>query len=137
LKGDHTLLAGEKLSLILTVLPGLDLENALNQDWPRKKNFNSTVPESLNSLLENFSLILKPAPWKKNKRAESKELGFLSLFTDSRGNYWFSCSRGFHTALNESVASLEVLIDELGEHVDMEVKHKLNQAYRRLSEYLG
>ncbi|MDR2314286.1 MAG: ATP-dependent RNA helicase [Spirochaetaceae bacterium] len=137
LKGDHTILAGEKLSLILTVLPSLDLENALTQDWPRKKNFSSAAPESLNALVEKFSLILKPALWKKDKKAESKELGFLSLFTDSRGNYWFRCSRGFHTALNESIASLEALIDELGENVDRDLKHELNRAYRRLSDYLG
>ncbi|MDR2210675.1 MAG: ATP-dependent RNA helicase [Spirochaetaceae bacterium] len=134
---DHTLLGGEKLSLILTILPGLDLDKALVQDWPRKKNFNSAAADGLTALLKNLSLILQPALWKKNKKIQSKELGFIALFTDSQGNYWFRCSRGFHTALNESIASLEALIDELGEDVDMGLKHEVNQTYRRLSDYLG
>jgi len=80
--------------------------------------------------LENLA---KPIVWKKN----SKELGFLGLFTDGEGNYRFRASRGFHTCLNESLSSLESLIDELGEEVDLEQKHIVNQCYRRLSDYLG
>ncbi|MDR1142757.1 MAG: ATP-dependent RNA helicase, partial [Spirochaetaceae bacterium] len=38
---DYTLLAGEKLSLILTLLPALDLEGALTRTWPRKEKFYS------------------------------------------------------------------------------------------------
>jgi hypothetical protein len=53
------------------------------------------------------------------------------------GNYWFKCSRGFHTSLGESLASLETLIDELGEDVDVSSKHIVNQSYRRLSDLLG
>jgi hypothetical protein len=73
--------------------------------------------------------LVKPARWKKN----SKELGFLGLFTDGEGNYWLRCLRGFHTSLNESLASLEALIDEMGDDVDVEMKHVVNQAYRRLA----
>ena len=59
------------------------------------------------------------------------------MFTDGAGSYWFKCSRGFHTALNESLSSLESLIDELSENVDPERKEIVNQLYRRLSSYLG
>jgi hypothetical protein len=48
-------------------------------------------------------------------KQKSKELGFICLFTDGAGQYWFKCSRGFHTALNETNASLETLIDEASE----------------------
>jgi RNA helicase HrpA len=136
LNNTYTLLQGEKLSLILTLLPSLDLDGAAEREWPRKKHFDSGpgLPELLNEL----SLILAPAPWKsKAKGAGKKELGFLSLFTDGQGNYWFSCSRGFHTSLNESLASLESLIDELGEEVDVEIKHQVNSIYRQLSDYLN
>jgi hypothetical protein len=137
-EGNYTLLGGEKLSLILTLLPSLNWESARN--WPGKENFNSREPESLAALLEKLSLVLEPALWGKNKTGrerKSKELGFIALFTDGQGAYWFRCSRGFHTALNESIASLEALIDELGNDVDIEMKHEVNQAYRRLSDYLG
>jgi HrpA-like RNA helicase len=129
-KGKYTLLAGEKLSLILSLAPGLDVEGALNRRWPRKESFNSR--ENLSALLEYIPTLVNPAPWK-----EGKQLGFICLFTDGKGNYRFKCSRGFHTSLNESLASLESLIDEMGGEVDMEKKHIVNQTYRRLSGYLS
>jgi RNA helicase HrpA len=129
-KGRYTLLAGEKLSLILSLAPGLDVEGALNRRWPRKENFNSR--EKLSALLEYIPILVNPAPWKGGK-----ELGFICLFTDGKGNYRFKCSRGFHTSLNESLASLESLIDEMGDEVDAERKHIVNQTYRRLSDYLS
>jgi hypothetical protein len=137
--GKYSLLAGEKLSLILGLLPGIDMDGVLDRSWPRRENFEST-PESLGRLLDNLPLILRPAPWKHaDKKGDSRgrELGFIALFTDGKGSYWFRCSRGFHTSLNESIASLETLIDELGEDVDPQLKHIVNQTYRRLSDYLG
>jgi HrpA-like RNA helicase len=136
IKGKYTLLAGEKLSLILSLVPSLDIDGAPDRPWPRNKNFNSR--ENLPALLDQLPLILAPAPWKpQGKDQHKKELGFLCLFTDGTGNYWFKCSRGFHTSLNESLASVESLIDELGDDVDIGSKHIVNQTYRRLSEYLG
>jgi hypothetical protein len=130
-KKQFNLLAGEKLELILSLVPTLDVENAFTRSWPRKETFNSQ--NNLASLLNHLDDLAKPVTWKKN----SKELGFLGLFTDGEGNYWLRASRGFHTSLNESLSSLETLIDELGEEVDIEKKHIVNQCYRRLSDYLG
>ena len=127
--GIYTLLAGEKLSLILSLAPSLDADNALGRQWPRKKNFSFS--EDLPALLENMDNLVKPALWKKG----SREIGFLGLFTDGGGNYWLRCARGFHTSLNESIASLETLIGEMSENADLEVKHVINQTYRRLSDY--
>ncbi|MDR2608302.1 MAG: ATP-dependent RNA helicase [Treponema sp.] len=129
--GSYRLLAGEKLELILLLASRLDIDGALERDWPRKENFDSH--RDLDAILEQMDKLVNPAPWKKG----SRELGFISLFTDGEGHYWFRCSRGFHTSLNESVSSLEALIDELGEEVDIEKKHIVNQTYRRLSDYLS
>jgi hypothetical protein len=135
----YTLLAGEKLELILSLVPFIDVDGALDRRWPRKENFNSR--ENLSALLEELPKLVCPAAWKQRprgtERAAGKEMGFICLFTDGEGNYWFKCSRGFHTALNESLAALETLIDELGDEVDIEKKHIVNQIYRRLSDYLG
>jgi len=130
-KNQYNLLAGEKLSLLLSLAPVLDVDGAFSRKLPRKENFNSH--EKLSALINHLEDLAKPVIWKKN----SKELGFLGLFTDGDGNYWFRASRGFHTCLNESLSSLESLIDELGEEVDLEQKHVVNQCYRRLSDYLG
>jgi RNA helicase HrpA len=149
-EGEYTLLAGEKLDLILALAPSLDMEGVLERSWPRNGTF--CVRENLDALLRELPKLLNPAPWKQGRdgnRREgkagpagkpgraSKALGFICLFTDGEGNYWFKCSRGFHTGLNESLSSLETLIDELGEDVDVGKKHIVNQAYRRLSDYLG
>jgi len=125
------LLEGEKLELILALAPILDIKNVFSRKWPRKINFNSM--ENLAELLNHLDDLARPVIWKKG----SKDLGFLGLFTDGEGNYWLRASRGFHTSLNESLSSLESLIDELGDEVDIEQKHTVNQCYRRLSDYLG
>ncbi|MDR1419335.1 MAG: ATP-dependent RNA helicase [Treponema sp.] len=129
--GRYTILEGERLSLILSLAPSLELEGALARTWPRKDIFNST--DNPGALVEHLEDLLRPALWKKG----GNDLGFIALFSDGEGNYWFRCSRSFHTAINESLASLEALIDELGEDIDIEKKHIVNQAYRRLSDYLG
>ena len=135
-KGQFSLLAGEKLELILSLAPTLDVEGAFSRSWPRKENFNSE--ENLAALLDHMDSLVRPVVWKKG----SKELGFLGLFTDGDGNYWFRASRGFHTSLNESISSLDTLIGELAssgslEAAAIEQKHIVNQCYRRLSDYLA
>jgi HrpA-like RNA helicase len=131
--GEHTILGGEKLSLILRIAGGLDLSGALTRKWPRKERFEPARNlQSLAALTEALPLILAPVLWKTGR----KELGFLSL-TENSGVYRFTVSRGFHTALNESLASIETLIDDLDEDASLDLKHAVNQCYRRLSDLLG
>ena len=130
----YTLLKGEKLSLIIKLLPVLNPAEALQKTIPAGKIFNSG--EDLDKLLEQLPELLKTTPWKK-QAAKNGELGFTCLLNDGYGNYRIKCSRKFYTSLNESIASLETLIDELGEDVDIEKKHIVNNCYRRLSDYLG
>jgi len=134
-KNQYNLLAGEKLDLILSLAPVLDVDDVFSRKWPKKDNFNSHT--NLSALLIHLDNLAKPVIWKKN----SKDLGFLGLFTDGTGNYWLRASRGFHTSLNESISSLETLIDEFeptvrGEEINIEQKHIVNSCYRRLSNYL-
>ena len=131
LDAGYRLLAGEKLRLILSLLPSLNLEDAPNANRSGRERFNSS--SDLDGLLAVMPNLVKPALWKQGK----KELGFTSLCTDGNGNYRLGCSRGFNTSLNESLASVETLIDELGDDVDLEKKHIVNQTYRRLADYLG
>lgn len=127
--GRQKLLDGEKLDLILKIAPHLDLEADLSRDWPRKRNFSSK--EELGDLIDALGHVMQVSKAKD----KTGELGFVALFTDSEGTYWFRCSRGFHTALNESVASLESLIDELGEDTKPEDREKVSSLYRKLSSF--
>jgi len=125
------LLDGEKLDLILALAPSLDPENAARREIPRKKSFSAAL--GLGELLGRMDDLARPAPWKKG----SKELGFLGLHSDGAGSYRLRCSRGFHTSLNESLASLEALIEETGDGLDAGAKRAVSQAYRRLSAMIG
>jgi ATP-dependent helicase HrpA len=129
LLGRQRLLDGEKLDLILKVAPWLDLEADLGREWPRKRNYN--VHEELPELIAALGHVMQVS----RARDKTGELGFVALFTDSEGAYWFRCSRGFHTALNESVASLECLVDELGEDTSDEDREKVSALYRKLSAF--
>ena len=131
LNGKYSLLGGEKLKLILSLAPALGIEGAPERAFFKKTHYNSRL--DLEELLELLPSVVKPALWKKGK----KELGFICLFTNGDGDYWIKCSRGFHTCLHESLASVEALIDELGDDVDIEKKHIVNQCYRRLSDYIS
>jgi hypothetical protein len=127
--GKYDLLAGERLSTILKIASHIHPETEIIFDWPRGKNY--TYVENGEELCTDAERILKLCPAKKKGK---NQLGFICLYTDGIGNYWFTCSRGFHTALSQSLASLEALVDELGDNDPN--AGRLNTLYRRLSGYL-
>ncbi len=129
--GHNRMLDGEKLETILRIAPWLDPENDLKREWPRKKQFN--VNEDLDGLVVVLDHVLQTAYWKP----KNPELGFVAMFTDTAGTYWFRVSRGFHTALNESLASLEYLVDEISELATPEQKEKVGALYRQLNEFFA
>ena len=124
-----TLLAGEKLEVIIKVAKTLNLEPIESGKWPRNKNIS--IEENADTLIKSIDCLMRVTMAK----ASSKELGFVCLFTDGRGTYWYKVSRGFATALNESLSSLEKLIDDLSEKdfVTVEQKAKINIMYRVLN----
>jgi len=129
--GHNRLMDGEKLDTILRVAHWLDPEQDLKREWPRKKQFN--VHDDLAGLMAVLDHVLQVSYWKP----KNPELGFVAMFTDTAGTYWFRVSRGFHTALNESLASLESLIDEISETATHEEKERVGTLYRKLSEFFA
>jgi len=129
-KNRYKLMAGEKLDLILSLAGSLDPENAFSRVVPSGRNY--TFNEDSELLLAHLDDLVKPARMKNN----GAELGFLTLFTNGNGTYWFKSVRKYHSSLTESLSSLEALIDDLDDEVDIGIKQQLNQCYRRLSEML-
>lgn len=123
-----TLLEGEKLSLILRLVRALDLSPLANEAWGRKENINIAQKGGAETLLKLVPNIMRIAVAK----AKSKEYGFICLFTDGSGTYYFKVSRGFSTALNESLSSLETLADEKDLPFTNEDRERLNKIYRFL-----
>ena len=125
----HELLANEKVELICKVVKNLDLAPLSENQFSRKLNIDITKDGGTEALLSALDFILKVTVAK----SKTKEMGFISLFTNGKGVYWFKVSRGFPTALNESLSSLETLIDETAIALSSEQKTKVNLIYRKLN----
>ena len=126
-----TLLEGEKLSMAVKIAKALPLEPIAENKWNRKLNVNIHEDDSAQAITQAVDSILKVTVAKQ----KSKEYGFICLFTDGKGTYWNKVSRGFATALNESIASLEILADE-GKDVFSEQQLALiNEKSRSLHEH--
>lgn len=128
--GGSWLLAGERADLVLRLARQLDLKPVDEKRWSRKENLSVTSQEQVEKLLANLDLVLRVA----EAKSKSKELGFICLYSDGRGSYWFKVSRGFATALNESLSSLESLIDETSGSISEEQKSHLSTIYRKLAD---
>ena len=124
----YELMTGEKMDTIINVASQLDLKPVSEEKWQKNKNIR--FENNRQKLIESLDCILKVTK-SKNK---SKELGFITLFTDGKGTYWYKISRGFISALNESLSSLEYLIDE-AQDASPEQKAIINEMYRKLNNF--
>jgi ATP-dependent helicase HrpA len=125
----YDLLSGEKMELICKVVSALNLNPVEEEKWPRKLNVQTGEDGGTEKLISSLDYVLRVTVAK----SKSRELGFICLFTDGNGTYWFKVSRGFATALNESLSSLESLIDETAVALSPAQKEKVNIVYRVLN----
>ena len=122
---------GEKMELIIKACRLLYMEPLDANSWVRKINININESSQLELLIKSLDCVMRTTQAKQT----SKELGFICLFTDSKGTYWFKVSRGFTTALNESLSSLEHLIDDtVDSSLNIAQKEKINMLYRILND---
>ncbi len=128
--GSRLVLEGVKVSRIFEIARMINLADVL-EDWPRGQNF--VGPKRLPRLGEWLDVLLQPtAP-----RPRSRELGFLALQSDGRGQYWFKVHKTFPSALTESLLALENLADDRNAAgLPDKVWKKINGAYRRLNALL-
>lgn len=123
------LLDGEKLSTIIEAAKNLNLAPISEKEWNRKLNANINDPFGKEQILNSLDIILRTAISKQ----KNKEYGFITLYTDGNGTYWFKTSRGYSTALTESHSSLETLIEENIEYSKDE-EDKINTALRLVNK---
>lgn len=125
-KDNGTLLDGEKMSLIINIAKNLTLNPISEKKWNRRLNANVYTQIGKESLIDSLDWILKIAIAKQ----KNKEYGFICLFNDGKGNYWYKVSRGFTTALTETHSSLETLIEEnidFNDDEKMKISKKLGE----------
>jgi ATP-dependent helicase HrpA len=121
-------LNGEKLRKIVRWMKHIELPAMLSTEWPQGKTFNSF--QGMDELTGILDQILLMAPSKKN----SSVLGFLTLYSNGDGNYWLKPAKRFSTAVEMSLASLEILIDELDPKAHRKYAKAVNDRYRVLAE---
>ena len=108
IKNYGPLMDGEKMGTIINAVQNLDLMPLAEKRWSRKLNANIYDPVGKESLVDSLDWIMHTAIAKQ----KNKEYGFITLYNDGSGNYWYKVTRGFNTALTESHHSLETLIEE-------------------------
>ncbi|MGI5055166.1 helicase-related protein [Treponema socranskii] len=124
----YTLLDGEKLELALKLAKSISLSPMPENKFDKKLNISLADEGASARLSDALDIVLGVAVAKQ----KSKEYGFVCLFTDGNGTYWFKVSRGFTTALNESLSSLELLSDDVNADFTEAQKEKANRVYRAL-----
>ena len=124
-KDKGSLLDGEKMSLIINAVKKLDLSPLSEKKWNRHLNADIYKPLGKESLIDSLDWVMRTAIAKQ----KNKEYGFITLYNDQKGNYWYKVSRGFSTALTETHSSLETLIEG---NVDFTAEEK-----KKISEKLG
>ena len=129
LKNGFELLSDEKLELIFKIASVLNLIPVDEKKFNRKLNINISEEGGIKKLCDAMQMLLNVAVAK----SKSKEMGFICAFTDNNGNYWFKVSRGFSTALSESLSTIETLIDQAESVFTAEEKEKINAIYRNLN----
>jgi ATP-dependent helicase HrpA len=122
--------AGMKLGVILSLAPYLHTEEGVWEDWPQGKTFS--FGSDGRALCAHLPRLLSLCPL-QNK---SRRMGFLTLYTDWKGNYWFKSEKSLLTARTETLASLEGLADEKGDVLTTEDRETAAKLYHLISDML-
>ena len=130
---DGELLTGEKLDLILSIVNNFNVEPLTRKEIEsfQLKNKNFVLSEDAEALLSYIPFLFRTTIAKQR----NKQLGFITLFC-SGGTFWFKTSRGFHTALHESLVSIQSLIDLAGENFTQKQKQTVSFLYAKMNKVL-
>ncbi len=127
--GGRTIMDGERLGTVLRAASHLPEHLEVRGGWPDHRRFTD---KSLQELTGHLDRILDVVPARKS----GPQLGFLALYSNPAGQYWFKPIRHFYTAVHESLATLEQIADDLDEQPTGNVVEAINRAYRRLAEII-
>ncbi|MDC7231698.1 MAG: oligonucleotide/oligosaccharide-binding fold domain-containing protein, partial [Spirochaetales bacterium] len=127
------ILSGIRLNMMFKVITSLNPKKDILSGIPGK-NYNSENAQHMKELAENMHMLLKISESGKRKKSS---YGIITLQTDGEGHYWFRSVGNFTSAVNESLASLEVLADQVSEEMSSEQWGKVNKAYRRVDGFIS
>jgi ATP-dependent helicase HrpA len=122
--------AGMKLGTLLSLAPYLHTEEGAWDKWPQGKTY--PFADTGRELCLHLPRLLCLCPMQK----KALQLGFLTLYTDWKGNYWFKAEKSLLTARTETLASLESLADEKGDILSTDDRETVARLYHLISDML-
>lgn len=129
---NYTCLDSTKMEIIIKCAKYLNILPLRADKFDRKLNMNILQSQEMFSrLMENIPNIMRIT----DAKSKSKEYGFIALWTDGNGTYWFKVSRGFSTALGETIRSLEQLMEDTKDKLTSAQKDQINSLYRTLNSF--
>ena len=127
---DMEFLSNEKLRDVKRMIPYINPERKFKEELPFMGSISAN--KHFDQLADCMDILLYLCPKKKN----GKILGFLTLHTDERGNYWVKADRSFDNSVLTTLGSLEMLMDQVPEKASPKSIKKVNSTYRFFSEIL-
>ncbi len=127
------ILPDSKINTIIRIARSLNPKKDIRHHVPRgnyhihKKDHRENLVAELESLL----MVIKG-----NRHKKKKAMGFVTLYSDGAGHYWFKAIRNFNGAVAVSLASLESLADYSGKDSDTETTQILSRMYRRVENMM-
>ncbi|MBN1685933.1 MAG: ATP-dependent RNA helicase [Spirochaetales bacterium] len=119
------LMRGAKIRTILRTLPYLDLDTGLLEVPPTARNLDAD--KDLPIIHNHLADLLKPCRLKPG----AKSLGFLCLESEGE-TFRFRPVKSFGRAVSESISSLEVFADTVGEPSDPAIAGAFDEVYGKL-----
>lgn len=131
LLGNDEVLPNSKVNTIIKAVNLLDPKKDLIEAAPRG-NFH--IDTRLDDLIDELPNLLKVT--RKNKRRKKGGMGFVTLYSDGRGHFWFRSLKSFHGAISTCLESLESLADYMKTDSHKSQKTKLGDTYRQIESLL-
>ena len=127
---DMEFLINEKLRDVKRMIPYIHPDRKFAEELPFVGSISAN--KHFDQLADCMNILLWLCPKKKN----GKVLGFMTLHTDERGNYWVKSDRSFDNSVITTLGSLEMLMDQVPDKADPKSIKKVNATYRYFSEIL-
>ena len=127
---DMEFLINEKLRDVKRMIPYINPERKYLAELP----FVGSI--SANKHFDQLADCMDTLFWLCPKKKNGKILGFLTLHTDERGNYWVKSDRSFDNSVLTTLGSLEMLMDQVPDKASPKSIKKVNSTYRFFSEIL-
>jgi len=121
-------------SRVNTIIKAASLLNPGKDFLEAAPRGNYRIDTQLDDLINELPNLLKVTRGKR-KRKEGG-MGFVALYSDGKGLFWFKSLRSFHGAVSICLESLENLADHMKADSNESQKTRLGNAYRQIESLL-